>query len=151
MGWISAIVGNGAGIIIIGATFIASLHMSHVPAMAQKILKRLFIVAMFAGGSALAVSGLGALGVRLVTAVAGLFGGLDSGAARAVIILTGAFMLLGVTVALIFDPLEAFILLAAFLPFVLMLAPGGFLHQVYVATTFPAQQMADSFNAWIGG
>ena len=151
MGWITGIIGSGAGLIIIGVTFIASMHMGRVPAMAQKILRRLFIVAMYAGGSALAVTGLGALGVRIVSALAGLFGGLDSGPARVVIILTGAFMLLGVVVALIFDPLEAFILLAAFLPFVLMLAPGGFLHQVYVATTFPAQQMADSFNAWIGG
>jgi hypothetical protein len=151
MGWITGIVGSGAGLIIIGVTFIASVHMGRVPAMAQKILRRLFIVAMYAGGSALAVNGLGSLGVRLVTAISGLFGGIDSGPARVVIILTGAFMLLGVTVALVFDPLEAFILLAAFLPFVLMLAPGGFLHQVYVATTFPAQQLADSFNAWIGG
>lgn len=151
MGWITGIVGSGAGLIIIGVTFIASMHMGRVPAAAQKILRRLFIVAMYAGGSALAVNGLGSLGVRIVTSVAGLFGGLSSGPARVVIILTGAFMLLGVVVALVFDPLEAFILLAAFLPFVLMLAPGGFLHQVYVATTFPAQQMADSFNAWIGG
>ena len=151
MGWITGIVGSGAGLIIIGVTFIASLHMGRVPAMAQKILKRLFIVAMYAGGAVLAISGLGALGVRIVTALAGLFGGLGSGPARVVIVLTGAFMLLGVVVALIFDPLEAFILLAAFLPFVLMLAPGGFLHQVYVATTFPAQQMADAFNTWIGG
>lgn len=151
MGWITGIVGSGAGLIIIGVTFIASMHMGRVPAAAQKILRRLFIVAMFAGGSALAVNGLGALGVRIVSSVAGLFGGLDSGPARVVIILTGAFMLLGVTVALVFDPIEAAILLAAFLPFVLMLAPGGFLHQIYVATTFPAQQLANSFNAWIGG
>lgn len=151
MGVIASLIGSGAGVIIIGVTFIASLHMGRVPAMAQKIIKRLFIVAMFAGGSALAVNGPGAIGVRLVSAIAGLFGGLDSGPARVVIVLTGAFLLLGVTVALVFDPLETFILLAAFLPFVLMLAPGGFLHQVYVATTFPAQQLADSFNAWIGG
>ena len=151
MGWITGIVGSGAGLIIIGVTFIASMHIGRVPAPAQKILRRLFIVAMYAGGSALAISGLGALGVRIVTAVAGMFGGMGSGAARAVIILTGVFMLLAVVVALVFDPIEAAILLAAFLPFVLMLAPGGFLHQVYVATTFPAQQLADSFSAWIGG
>jgi hypothetical protein len=32
-----------------------------------------------------------------------------------------------------------------------MLAPGGVLHQVYLATSLPAQQMADAFNAWIAG
>ena len=34
MGWITGIVGSGAGLIIIGVTFIASMHMSRVPAPA---------------------------------------------------------------------------------------------------------------------
>jgi branched-subunit amino acid transport protein len=151
MGFIASLIGSGAGVVIIGATFIAMMHVGRLPEVAQKILKRLFILAMYAGGSALAVTELGTLWMNIASRIADLFGGLGTGIPRTVIVLLALMLLLGTVVSLAFAPNDAAILTAAFLPAVLMLVPGGFLHQVYVGTTIPAQAMADSFNAWIAG
>lgn len=151
MNWITSITGSGAGIVIIGAAFIAMMHLQHLPQVTHPLIRRLLIVANYAGGSALAVTGLGGLGRSLAGWVAGFFGGLDYGIPRAVIILACLLLLLGTIIGLVWAPNEATALTAAFLPFLLSLVAGGMLHQVYVGTTFPAQQLAASFNAWIGG
>lgn len=151
MGTLASLVGSGAGIIIIGATFIAMMHLGRLPGAAQNILRRLFILAMYAGGSALAVTEAGSLWTTIATHLGGLFGGLGAGVPRTIIVLTAVLLLAGTVVGLIWAPNDAVIMTAAFLPAVLMLVPGGFLHEVYAATTVPAQQMADAFNAWIAG
>ena len=151
MGTIAALVGSGAGLIIIGATFIAMMHVGRLPAIGQKILKRLFIIAMYAGGCVLSLTALGSIWLGIAGRIADLFGGLDTGFPRATVVLVSILLLLGTVVALIFDPVDAAILVAAFVPAVLMLVPGGFLHQVYVDTSIPAQQMANAFNTWIAG
>lgn len=151
MGTIASLIGSGAGVIIIGATFIAMMHLGRLPAMAQNIVRRLFILAMYAGGSALAVTELGTLWLDIATKIGALFGGIGTGLPRTVIVLCSVLLILGTAVGLIFAPNDAVILMAAAVPAVLMLAPGGAIHQFYVATTVPAQQMADSFNAWIAG
>lgn len=151
MGTIASLIGSGAGVIIIGATFIAMMHLGRLPGMAQNIVRRLFILAMYAGGSALAVTALGSLWVDIASRIGALFGGLGSGLPRTVIVLLSVLLILGTIVGLIFAPADAVIMMAAFVPAVIMLAPGGAIHQFYVATSAPAQQMADAFNTWIAG
>ena len=151
MNWITSIAGSGAGIVIIGVAFVAMMHIQHLPAIAHPWARRLLIVANYAGGSALAVTGLGDLGRSVMTWAAGFFGGLGSGVPRSVLIITCALLVLSTLAGLIFAPNEAVALTAALLPFLLSLVAGGFLHQVYVSTTYPAQQLAVAFNTWIGG
>lgn len=151
MGFIASLIGSGAGVIIIGATFIAMMHVGRFPEVVQKILKRLFILTMYAGGSALAVTALGTLWLDIASRLADLFGGLDAGVPRTIIVLFGLTILAGTVVSLIFAPNDAAIMAAAFLPAVLMLVAGGALHNFYVGTTVPAQQLADAFNTWIAG
>lgn len=151
MAFIASLIGSGAGVIIIGAAFIAMMHIGRLPAVVQSVLRRVLIIAMFAGGSALAVTELGVLWYKTSAAVAGLFGGLNAGIPRSVIVLVSVLLLLGTVVGLIWAPNEAVALVASLVPAVLMLVPGGALHQIYVATTAPAQAMAAQFSLWIAG
>lgn len=151
MSVIASLVGSGAGIVIIGVAFAAMAHLQHLPQMVHPWMRRLLIVAMYAGGSALAVTELGTLARSAVNWVAGFFGGLGAGGPRAAVIITCVLLLLATAVALIWVPNEGTALLAAALPFLLSLVAGGFIHQVYVGTTFPAQHLADAFSAWLGG
>jgi hypothetical protein len=151
MGTIAAIVGSGAGAIIIGVSFIAMGHLGRLPGGIQPWVRRLLIIAMYAGGCTLAVTEIGTLWAGLANRIAGLFGGLDTGLPRVVVVLAAAVLLAGVVVGLIWAPNDAVILTAAFLPAVLMLVPGGFLLNFFTVTSVPAQALADSFNVWIAG
>lgn len=151
MNLITSIVGSGAGVVIIGVAFVAMMHLQHLPQFTHPWARRLLIVANYAGGSALAVTGLGDLGRSVMGWAASFFGGLGTGLPRAALIIVCALLVLTTLAGLIWVPNEAVALTAAILPFLLSLVAGGFLHQVYVGTTYPAQQLAASFNAWIGG
>lgn len=151
MNLIASLIGSGAGVVIIGVGLLAIPHLGHFPAAIQPWLRRLLIVATFAGGSALAVTELGSLWASLADWVAGFFGGLGAGIPHTVVILAAAALLLATFAAMIWAPGEGAAMTAAILPAVLMLVPGGFLHQVFTATTYPAAQLAASFTAWIGG
>lgn len=151
MNLIASLIGSGAGVVIIGVSLLAIPHLGRFPAAIQPWLRRLLIIATFAGGSALAVTELGSLWASLASWAAGFFGGFGSGIPHTVVILAGTALLLATAAALVWAPGEGAAVTAAILPAVLMLVPGGFLHQVFAGTTYPAAQLAASFTAWIGG
>jgi hypothetical protein len=153
MGVLASIVGSGAGAIIIGASFFAMAYLGklHLPAMGQSIIRRVLIIAMYAGGCTLAFTEVGILWSGIANRIADLFGGFGTGIPRIVIVLTSLMLLLGLIAGLVFAPADAVIMTAAFVPAVLMLVPGGVLHQVFVTTAAPGQALANSFNVWIAG
>jgi hypothetical protein len=153
MGFLANIVGSGAGLIIIGAAFVAMANLGKLklPGIAQSIIRRLLIIAMWAGGCTLAFTEIGILWAGIANRIASLFGGFGAGPARVAIVLASLVLLVGLIVGLALAPTDAVILAAAFIPAVLMLVPGGVLHQVFTATAVPGEALANSFNVWIAG
>jgi hypothetical protein len=151
MGIIAGILGSGAGAIIIGCSFIAMMHLSHLPGVTHPWIRRLLIVAMYCGGATLAYSEVGAIWSGLVNRIADLFGGLGSGLPFVILVVGTAALTLGTVVALAVAPVDQAIITAAFLPALLMLVPGGLLHEFFVATAVPGQALAQSFTTWLAG
>jgi hypothetical protein len=151
---ITGIGAAAAGIILIAAVLFAMKHLSklHLPGAIEGIVLRLFMIAGYAGGVVLSVSLIGTLWTGLVNWIAGFFGGIGSGTIPYIIIVIAGFTLLGgFLLELIFAPNAAAVMTAVALPLVLMLVPGGILHQFYATTAAPAQALANSFSAWLGG
>ena len=146
-GWI----GSGAGVVVIGVCVIISLFMHHLPALTHPWLKRLLIVLMYSGGAALAVTTIGGYALTALHWVGGLLGGTSSGLGWAVVVIVAIFLAATVAVGLIWAPDWITAVLAAVLPLILALVPGGFLGQVYTATAFPAQQLTESIAHGLGG
>jgi hypothetical protein len=146
-GWI----GTGAGLIIIGACVIATAFVNHLPKFSHPWVHRALIIGMYAGATALIVTTIGQFFLHLAEHVAGFFGGFGSGLGKAAIILASFFLLLTVLIALIKVPSAGAATLAVALAFLLALVPGGFLHQFYVVTAAPGQQIAAQFATWLGG
>jgi hypothetical protein len=144
-------IGTGAGVILIGACFIAAMFTSHLPSFSHPWVHRALIVGMYAGATALIVTTIGQFFLHLAEHVAGFFGGFGSGLGKAAIILAAFFLLLTVLIALIKVPSAGAGVLAVALAFLLALVPGGFLHQFYAETAIPGQQIAAQFAAWLGG
>ena len=153
MGTLASLVGSGAGAIIIGCSFFAMTYLGklRLPAMLQGIIRRLLIIAMWSGGCTLAFTEIGTLWAGVANRIAGLLGGFGTGIPRIVIVLVSVSLLLGLAVGLVFAPTDAVIVTAAFAQAVLMLVPGGFLHQVFLVTSAPGQALAAAFNTWIAG
>jgi hypothetical protein len=147
----AGLVGSGAGIVVIALALIISAHYHHAPSMTHPWIERLVIVLMYAGGSTLAVTQLGAWSDDAIRLVAGWFGGLDAGIPRTALVVTALFLIAGTVIALIFAPSTATGIVAAMIPLVLSLVAGGALHQLYVSTSVPAQAFAANLNAWIAG
>jgi hypothetical protein len=148
---ISGWVGTGAGLIVIGACLIAVMFVNHLPKWAQPWAHRALIIGMYAGATAVLVTTLGQYALHWVTVIAGFFGGFGSGLGKAAIVLAGLFLLLTVAIGLWKVPDAAVATLAVALAFLLALTPGGILHQFYVTTAAPGQQLAATVASWLGG
>jgi hypothetical protein len=148
---ISGWIGTGAGVILMGACFVAAIFTAHLPKWSHPWIHRLLILGVYAGATAILVTAGGRLALGLANRVAAFFGGFSSGLGHAGIVLAGFFLLLAFLVAVIKTPNLAALSLAMLLAFTLALVPGGFLHQFYVVTAAPGQQYAAQFAAWLGG
>jgi hypothetical protein len=144
-------VGTGAGVILMGACFIAAIFVKHLPGWSHSWLYRLLIVGVYLGATAVLFTAGGQLAISIAHRVAAFFGGFGSGLGHAGIVLAGFFLLLAFLVAVIKVPNLAALSLAMLLAFTLALVPGGFLHHFYIVTAVPGQQYAGQFAAWLGG
>jgi len=144
--------GSGAGIVIAGASWVTMRHMHKLPsgwhASTHPVLHRLCIIGMWAGGSAIALTALGAWIIHAELWTAGLFGGVDHGLGHTAAVLAGLFLAVSVGIALIWVPAEGAAWMALALPFVLALS-GGHLHALL--TVFPGASFAQQVSTWIGG
>ncbi len=148
---IAAIASSVIGIITIAVAMVISKHMSHLPSMTHPWLGRLNIILMYCGGSVLAAAGLGSVAARAVGWATTTVGGQYAGLINAAVVILALFMLAGTVVALIWAPSPSAALTAIVVPIVLAMVAGGFIHQVYVATTIPGQALAASVSAWLAG
>lgn len=140
--------GSGAGLVIIGASWVLMRYLKHFPSATHLILHRVVIIGMYAGGATLVLTGLGRTIVRAELWAAGLFGGVSYGTGHAAVVVAGTFLAVAVLVALIWVPDLSAAWLALILPFVLVLS-GGHLHQLL--TVFPGPALAQQVSAWLGG
>jgi hypothetical protein len=146
------IIGSGAGAIIIGVSVFFMAHVGRFPSGVQPWLRRGLIVAMYCGGATLAFTEVGILWTGVVNHISSWLGVSTAyGVPRVVIVLASVALLAGTVVGLVWAPTDAVAMTAVFVPFLLMLVPGGFLHNVFVVTAYPGQQLAASFNVWIAG
>lgn len=148
---VSGWVGTGAGLIVIGACLIAVMFVNHLPKFLLPWAHRALIIGMYAGATAVLVTTLGQYLLSWARTVAGWFGGFGAGLGKAAIVLSALFLLLTVVIALWKVPNAGAATLAVALAFILALVPGGFLHQFYMATALPGQQLAASVASWLGG
>jgi hypothetical protein len=144
-------IGTGAGVILMGACYIAAIFASHLPKFSHPWVHRLLILGVYLGATAVLATAGGQLILSIANRLAGFFGGFGSGLGHAGIVLGGFFLLLAFLVALIKAPSLAALSLAMLLAFTLALVPGGFLHNFYAQTAAPGQQYAAQFAAWLGG
>ena len=151
MSFLANLIGSGVPLIVAGAAWILIGHYRRLPGATHPWICRALIAVMFAAGSALAVSGLGRWLLGIITSIAGWFGGLGFGPAHVLIVLAAFSLLLTAIAGMIWAPDDSVATLALFLPLVLALPAGGFLHHVYVATSAPAQAAASSLSAWLAG
>lgn len=141
--------GTGAGLILIGASFVLLRYLHHMPSGIHPVLHRLAIAGMYAGGATLALAS--AVGAWIISAelwALGMAGGAQGGTGHAIIVIAGTFLAVAVLVALIWvpDPFAAYLALA--LPFVLALS-GGHLHEIL--SVFPGPALAEQVSHWLGG
>ena len=152
MSTLAGLIGSGAGVVVIALAVLLTMHvLGHVPGFARSWAERGIIVLMFAGGSAIAVTTLGTWSHWLIIHAAGIFGGLNAGIPRTVLIVTAMVLIFAVAMSLVFAPNAATGVVAAALPLILGLVAGGIIHQIYLQTVVPAQAFASHLSALIGG
>lgn len=141
--------GSGAGLILIGFSWVVMRYLHHLPAMSHPVLHRMVIAGMYSGGATLALaSPVGAWIIHAELWAAGLFGGVSSGTGHAAAVIAGVFLATAVVVALIWVPSPFAAWLALALPFALALT-GGHLHEIL--SVFPGPALAQQVSQWLGG
>lgn len=152
MSTLANFVGSGAGLIVIAVCVVLVAHLTHLPNFAHPWVLRGLIVLAYGGGTLLAYTGLGALWRTVASGIAGLFpGGLSAGVPHAVLVVASVVLIFGLVVAIWKAPTEAAVVVAALVPAVLMLTSYGAIHEFWLQTSAPAQQLAAQFNTWLGG
>lgn len=148
-GWL----GGGAALITIGLCFLLMRFGHHLPAMTHPWQHRFVILAMYAAGSVLVITTIGAWILRTLNSLAGVIGGAGpgSGAGWAMVTIGALFLFAAVVVALIWQPNLGVAYIAVVTPLMLAFAPGGIAHQLYVFTAAPAQQLVTALATWAGG
>lgn len=140
--------GSGAALIMIGAAWVMMRYHHHLPGVTHPILRRLVIIAMYAGGVTLALMPAGQTLIHAEMRVMSLGGGVQSGLGHAAAVIAGLLLAVAVIVALIWAPELRMAWVALGLPLVLALS-GGHLHQLL--TFFPGQALAEQVSHWLGG
>jgi len=148
-GWL----GGGAAIIVIGLCFLLMRFGHHLPQVSHPWQHRAVIVLMYAAGAVLVVTTLGSWVLRTLESIGGFAGGTapGSGIGWALVTIGALFLFATVVVALVWVPDTSVAYLAAVTPLMLALAPGGVAHQIYVFTSYPAQQLVSQIGHWAGG
>jgi hypothetical protein len=88
---------------------------------------------------------------HLFNAVSGLFGGTGTGIGHLLIIIGAWALLLTVAVALIWQPNDAVVSTALFLPGIMSLVPSGEMARLFATLSQPALSLVQSVSAWLGG
>lgn len=151
MNLVTSLLGSGAGIIAIAVAVVLMRHLDKAPSRAHPWLRRFNIVLMYSGGSAIAVSGVTSLLSGLVGDAAAWVGGQWAPLITTAVVIAALVLFTGTVVALIWVPDDAAAMTAIFVPLVLGLVAGGVLHQLYVTTTAPGQELAAALHAWLAG
>jgi hypothetical protein len=149
MGVLAAVATSAVPLIVAGAVMFFLGRYRDLPGASHPWICRLLIALMFCAGAALVVSPIGSWLVTLLHAVAGWIPG--AAGLQHIAVTLGALSLLLTAAWGMWHADDKVVTLALFLPLVLSLPAGGFLHEVYTATTAPAQQTAAAFSAWLGG
>ena len=140
--------GSGAGLVIVGVSWVIARFLHHLPQATHPVLRRLVIIGMYAGGATLALTVTGGWVIRAELWVASFFGGVNAGTGHAAVVIAGTFLAVSVIVALVFIPDTGAAYLALVTPFVLALS-GGHLHELL--TVFPGASLAQQVSTWLGG
>jgi hypothetical protein len=145
--------GTGAAIIVVGLCVLLMRYGSNLPSMTHPWQHRAVIVGMYSAGAALVITTAGAWVLRTLQSAAGWVGGTapESGAGWALVTLGAFFLFAGVVVALIWAPNTGVAYIALITPLVLAMTAGGFMHEVYTFTTYPAQHLVSQVGHWAGG
>jgi hypothetical protein len=147
MSFLAGLVGSGVAIIALGGAMIALGYVNHLPKWAHSWVHRFLAVVVYGGASLLALTGAGQLWLGIVHWVEGFTG---PGAAAVAITLGSFIMILGLIVGMWKAPTAALVTAALVAPMVLMLTTSGFIHSFWLATSAPAQNVANQFVTWLG-
>ena len=149
---IAGLIGSGAGVVALGvAVLLGGFVAPRCPRFLRPWLERFIVVLMYAGGAAIAVTTLGSWSDWILSHAADLLGGLNAPIPQVALILTGLFLVLVVIASLIWEPNAATGIVAAFLPLLLGLVAGGFIHAIYLETVIPGRELASAVSSWVGG
>lgn len=147
-------IGSGVAVIAAGLCWLLLHHLHHLPSNTHPWLHRLVIIGMYAAGVVFTFTAAGQwiLGkCRQVLGVAGASTAPHSGLGWALVTLAALALALAVLVALIWVPDEKYAYVALSAGLVLALAPAGFAHQIFTATSAPAQSLVAQLATWAGG
>lgn len=151
MGLLAAFISAGGAIIVAAVTWTFLGHYHRLPSSAHPWICRALIVVMFSAGLALAISPVGTWLTGLFHGITGLFGGLGSGLGQ-LLIVWGAWALLAtLVVGLIWQPNDAVVSMALFLPWVMSLVPSGEMARLFASLSAPALQVVQNVSSWLGG
>lgn len=151
MNILAALAASAAGIVAIAVAMVVSMHYTHLPSGLHPWIARLIIVIMYCGGSVIVAAGLGSVVSGLIADAVDLIGGQYAGLINVGIIIFALVMLVGLVAELIWAPSTDVAITAACIPLLLSLVAGGFIHQFYLDTTAPGQQIAAQIMAWVAG
>lgn len=154
MSILAAVASAATAIVVMVGCVILVGHLTHLPSFSHPWVLRFLIILAYGGGALLTFTGVGSTWASLVNWVAGNIpggGGLQSGIPHVVLTLGSFVLILGLVVAIWKAPSAPTVMVAALTPAVLMLTSYGFIHQFWLATSAPAQQLAAGFASWLGG
>lgn len=151
MGLLAAFIATSGAIIVAAVTWTFLGHYHRLPSSAHPWICRALIVVMFCAGLALAISPVGTWLTHLFNGITGLFGGLGSGLGH-LLIVWGAWALLAtLIVGLVWQPNDAVVSMALFLPWVMSLVPSGEMARLFASLSAPALQVVQNVSSWLGG
>jgi len=151
MSILPALVGSGAAIVTIAVAVILMRHLNRAPSKAHPWLRRLAIILMYAAGSVIAASGAASFLSGMAGTAAAWAGGQWAPLITTGVVIAALVLFTGTAVAFIWAPDDHAAVTALFVPLALGLVSGGVLHELYVATTIPGQQVAAALHAWLAG
>ncbi len=151
MSTLASLIGSGAGVVAIVVALIIGKLLRYFPGFLREWVERGVIVLMYAGGSAVAVTELGSWARWLIEHVADIDGGLGGAIPQTALVIVSLVLIVAVIVSLVWEPNAGTGVTAAVLPLILGLVTGGFIHQLYVATVTPGQDLASALTRLIGG
>lgn len=137
-----------AAVFTLALCLILLRHYTHLHPMAHPVLVRLAIAGAYIAGCAIALTVLGSYVESFLTWLLHPVGGQHGNGGHLAIEITGAALFASVAVAIAKVPRPQAAYLAAFVPFILVLA-GGWEHSLL--TIFPAEHIVQEISRKVGG